>query len=474
MLSSLAIGFASDESGGEDDLEPVLAASGSSSSSVAREVKYDSLAGAALRAVEDGEGGMAHIDDIVEFIIETWARPTPALASDEALRNAIVLTLRTNPLFVEPRANPGFYRLADVCRMLPRRWRCGSRSRAIFARDDSAAASGGGGGGGNSGNASRRQQRSTSKRSRPGNATQLQQLLQQGPIVCYHCGATTPGRGPNARWKRGPKAGETACLACHMSRPRKHSCPICGKPYNQPNTATAAASAEGERPVDDDEWIQCDECDRWIMARCDKEIVDLSLYDDSNPNHLHYSCPLCRDRRQQQQQQQQAALPSVAPSPSAVSAAGIAVSSSSAATPAMADGSAEEPRRKRANVALDDPLAAEEADTVPIEEELAALSERLDAVVADAMRQAAIDYPATSSAAAAPLSAMAQEELRAFKATLLKRCENAVHRLQRDHERQLERARRDYKMQRQDIEEDFVRQFRDHTDRLFSRSSERP
>jgi len=29
------------------------------------------------------------------------------------------------------------------------------------------------------------------------------------------------------------------------------------------------------------------------MTKCDN-IQDLSLYDDSNPNHLHYSCPICR------------------------------------------------------------------------------------------------------------------------------------------------------------------------------------
>lgn len=32
---------------------------------------------------------------------------------------------------------------------------------------------------------------------------------------------------------------------------------------------------------------------RWVMTKCDN-IEDISIYDDSNPNHLHYSCPLCR------------------------------------------------------------------------------------------------------------------------------------------------------------------------------------
>jgi hypothetical protein len=51
-----------------------------------------------------------------------------------------------------------------------------------------------------------------------------------------------------------------------------------------------------DRSSDDDEnsWIRCDDCHRWVMSKCDEELDDLSLYDDSNPNHLHYSCPKCR------------------------------------------------------------------------------------------------------------------------------------------------------------------------------------
>lgn len=43
----------------------------------------------------------------------------------------------------------------------------------------------------------------------------------------------------------------------------------------------------------DSEWIQCDQCGRWVMCKCDG-IEDLSLYDDENPNHLPYACPICR------------------------------------------------------------------------------------------------------------------------------------------------------------------------------------
>lgn len=40
-------------------------------------------------------------------------------------------------------------------------------------------------------------------------------------------------------------------------------------------------------------WIACDQCNRWVMSGCEG-IVDLSVYDDSNPNHLDYHCSICR------------------------------------------------------------------------------------------------------------------------------------------------------------------------------------
>lgn len=463
MLASLAAGFASDDSGGEDDLEPATAAAS------VREVRYDSLAGLALRAVEDAEGGLAHADDIAELAVEAWARPVPALQSDEAVRQAVFLTLRTNPLFVEPPSNPGFYRLSDRCRALPRRWRCGARARLALAR---------GGSGGDDQGGPLRRQRIASKRTRASviaaaaAAAAVTTTQQQGPIVCYHCGATTPGRGPNARWKRGPKAGEAACLACHTSRPKKLACPICGKPYVQPGSSTAsAASGDGERPAEDDEWIQCDECDRWIMTRCDKEIVDLSLYDDSNPNHLHYSCPLCRERKRQASPGVSAGTTTAAASTTVGTSTGTAPSSGTATPLQDAASGWDAPEAKRSRRGADDLLVEEAAfvaDVSSPEEEIVALSERFDAMVADAARQSCMDNNDAPAGVALALSGTAQEELRMFKATLLKRYENTIHRLHRDHERALERVQREFRMQHADLVDEFVRQFRDHTDRLFS------
>lgn len=50
----------------------------------------------------------------------------------------------------------------------------------------------------------------------------------------------------------------------------------------------SAASASNQSS-----WIGCDDCNRWVMSGCDG-IKDLSVYDDDNPNHLDYRCPLCR------------------------------------------------------------------------------------------------------------------------------------------------------------------------------------
>lgn len=69
------------------------------------------------------------------------------------------------------------------------------------------------------------------------------------------------------------------------------------------------SESEGEAPAvneQDNAWyvsrsfqlmsrIRCDDCHRWVMTKCDNiDDGDLETFDDSNPNHLHYSCPVCR------------------------------------------------------------------------------------------------------------------------------------------------------------------------------------
>jgi len=82
--------------------------------------------------------------------------------------------------------------------------------------------------------------------------------------------------------KKGP-GGEYLCNNCSVQWNKKHACPVCGKMYRKSDASEDEENA----------WIRCDDCHRWVMTKCDN-IEDLSIYDDSNPNHLHYSCPLCR------------------------------------------------------------------------------------------------------------------------------------------------------------------------------------
>jgi hypothetical protein len=56
---------------------------------------------------------------------------------------------------------------------------------------------------------------------------------------------------------------------------------MCGKVYRNADAKYAIENS----------WICCDDCHRWVMTKCDG-IEDLSIYDDNNPNHIHYSCPV--------------------------------------------------------------------------------------------------------------------------------------------------------------------------------------
>ena len=63
---------------------------------------------------------------------------------------------------------------------------------------------------------------------------------------------------------------------------------------NSRSRKSAARKEVAEEP-----WIQCDRCQAWVPTSQDG-ITDLSLYDDSNPNHLDYFCPKCREKSSQE------------------------------------------------------------------------------------------------------------------------------------------------------------------------------
>lgn len=70
------------------------------------------------------------------------------------------------------------------------------------------------------------------------------------------------------------------------------------------SSSSASSSSSGPRPKDTSEeepedqkglWICCDSCSEWVRAE-DDGISDISVYDDSNPKHLDYHCPECRNK----------------------------------------------------------------------------------------------------------------------------------------------------------------------------------
>lgn len=257
-------------------------------------------------------------------------------------------------------------------------------------------------------------------------------------LACCHCGAAMPSRGPNARWKRGFRAGSVMCLACSAARPRSLTCPVCGVVYKRECPWTAATRAHrraalqaaaaarecdgdytngysSDEDTGADDWLVCDDCHRWVMARCDDSVTSVAQYSDDNPRHLHYSCPLCRRRR---------------------------TSSPGTAAPASA-------------TAATAPTATVKGSDAVIKSVLESLSRRCDELVAGT--------PAQRS----------RDELAAFKANLLKRCEGSLRRVVREQEALVERADKELQTQRAEIEQDFSHQFRDQLDRHHAAASHR-
>lgn len=222
-----------------------------------------SLAAMISECIEE-HGGTCHIDDIYTYIHENWIVKPLSDGSDltevETELN-IRITLSTNPKFVEDPDNPDNYQvtLRKKRKLMPapkREAEVPRGKRPKVDDDDVEVIS---------------IYRSTR---RSGNVT--------SPPLGYtcRCGAIDSGDG-SVKWKKGP-GGEFLCNSCSVQYNKKHACPVCGKVYRK-------TDAEEEENA----WIRCDDCHRWVMTKCDN-IDDLSVYDDSNPNHLHYSCPLCR------------------------------------------------------------------------------------------------------------------------------------------------------------------------------------
>lgn len=316
-------------------------------SSVANSAKYDTLHGAILRflenellyAAQDSNArgpGLSHTDDIVDFVLSNWCRPHADI-TDDVLRQEVLATLQTSPLFAQSRSSPGFWRPSPLSeRILPKEWRLspdvlagkrpvrssrdgttvaaaslllaaekekeaarqskaaaaqtGGKKHKSFADADggfaSAGGNGGGGGGGNGTGDRDAEQGAGAK-------------IRTGPkfLSCSRCGTDIPGRGPNAGWKIGQNRDDVLCLDCCVVVNITVSCMICGKQYSRGDeNSEEEMEEEGEN-----EWICCDGCHRWAMVGCDSSIIDIKEYDESLDNPKKYFCPFCVDHKRQMQ-----------------------------------------------------------------------------------------------------------------------------------------------------------------------------
>eukprot|EP01114_Cavostelium_apophysatum_P018569 TRINITY_DN5772_c1_g1_i1.p1 TRINITY_DN5772_c1_g1~~TRINITY_DN5772_c1_g1_i1.p1 ORF type:complete len:574 (-),score=145.25 TRINITY_DN5772_c1_g1_i1:19-1740(-) len=230
-----------------------------------QEVKFTSLAEIISEAIEEA-GGLCYLDNIYSYVKENWKNaPVGEYAMNDAEKeHQILVTLSTNPKFYEDEENTDYFQITSRKKKnkdtMDRRQNGGSRSKKLQQQNLS------------------EDEFSPTRTRNPRRA-----VRDEGPpanVTC-RCGATEPGRG--AKWKRGP-IGDFLCANCVEEMNKKSACPVCGKMYKRTN--------EDEH---DSAWIRCDDCHRWVMNSCDP-IDDLSLFDDSNPNHLHYSCPVCREQ----------------------------------------------------------------------------------------------------------------------------------------------------------------------------------
>lgn len=107
-----------------------------------------------------------------------------------------------------------------------------------------------------------------------------------GYICSEGCGKMWSGNSDDI-WYYKQFINKWLCTDCGKNFAVDNACVVCGLCFN--------SEEDSEEESDDTEWIGCDKCGRWVMTNCDG-IIDIALYDDGNPNHLNYICPLCSDR----------------------------------------------------------------------------------------------------------------------------------------------------------------------------------
>lgn len=112
-------------------------------------------------------------------------------------------------------------------------------------------------------------------------------MVPDDSIECNQCRTKA-----SSRWYLGPHQEQWHCKRCGEDWSRYNACPICGLVYEEDKKKLLGNEDDDESEEESNSWIECEQCGRWVMTKCDG-ISDLSLYADSNPNHLPYECPLC-------------------------------------------------------------------------------------------------------------------------------------------------------------------------------------
>jgi len=191
---------------------------------------------------------------ILAQVQEQWILPKckgQKKASEEEVKEAVAITLETNPRFQYDAKNPENYSVKKRNRKTPNPAKKRKREDINLSSD--------------------------SERELPN---------EPPPGFKCTCGATTPGKTITAKW-RIDSQGQFKCISCYGKNKRASTKPTNAKKKKRPMEEHAEPSGP---------WIQCDRCNAWVAAHSDN-IHDISLYDDSNPHHLDYFCPDCRAKQ---------------------------------------------------------------------------------------------------------------------------------------------------------------------------------
>jgi len=200
------------------------------------------------QVIEDSENCACNSQTIYQQVKEQWIKPVckGTVESDEQIKEHVSITLETSPRFQYDSKNPDNYSVTPSKKRSKNSTLVRKRKRGEDSSD--------------------------SEREAPS---------EPPPGFRCSCGATTPGKTITAKW-RIDAAGVFKCISCYGKNKR----------YSAKN-AKKKKKSSSHYESEPGPWIQCDKCHAWIPAFSDN-IHDISLYDDSNPNHLDYFCPDCR------------------------------------------------------------------------------------------------------------------------------------------------------------------------------------